>query len=698
MSSWTRALAVTLIIVGWGASVGAQMGAISVTARGSQEWEGDIWHARDEVVITYQDVTIRCDEVELNRATGDVLARGQVIMDKGPQRSTADELRYNLKTKIGSFVNVTGSAPPSYSFTGALLEQLDETHYRIEDGTFTSCEQQDRPPWDLHLREAVIEQEGYGHFKGVAFRVKRIPTLYLPYLLWPMKMERAAGLLVPAIGYSDRRGFYLGTQVFVPFGQSYDTTIRFDYFSKGYYGLGTEFRAAPVAGAYGELHPYVIRDPVAGVLQWKVDGTYQQEDLLGFHMLAELHELSDNDFFREFEADFQQNTRRLLYSQIFMTRTQGPANLNLRVDRRVTFLTVNDVVLQQLPEVEYRVRSNRIGHSLVYWSLVSSANVFNVDRGGELKNTYGRADLFPQVSYTLPGSPWLTITPNLGARGTWYSSRYTENRRAFEDEPITRTYFKAGVDIVGPSFSKIFDTNNAKGTRYKHLIEPRIIYRYLPEPNEEAAYVPLFDEVDSVIDVNRVAVTLSNRLFMKSNKTFGAREVASLDLIQEYSFRDPLSYGAEGATSQKGPFGVALRIVPVVGTTLDARASFDTLSKDLRSTSLSASTFRSTFNAGLTWYEGFSALTGEKTSSQAQVRFGLRKPDFPVTVNLHVAYDIEKGLLQQQRYGLGYEGSCWGVRLQWRDLQSTTYPVKEWSVVISLKGIGELPTIKGTIY
>ncbi len=435
------------------------------------------------------------------------------------------------------------------------------------DGTFTSCEQEDRPPWDLHLKEALVEQEGYGHFKGVAFRVKRVPTLYLPYLVWPMKKERAAGLLVPAIGYSDRRGFYLGTQIFVPFGPSYDTTIRLDYFSKGYYGLGTEFRAAPVNGAYGELHPYIIRDPEAGVWQWKVDGVVSASRTFWVSTCsASCTSSPTTTFFREFEADFQQNTRRSLYSQLYMNRTRGSANLNIRADRRVTFLTASDVVLQQLPEVEYRVRSNRVGSTLLYWSLVSSANVFNVDRGGELKNTYVRGDLFPQLSYTLPGSPWLTITPNIGARGTWYSSRYTEDRRAFEDEPISRTYFKAGVDIVGPSFSRIFDTNNAKGTRYKHLVEPRIIYRYLPEPNEEDNLIPVFDEVDSVIDVNRVAVTLSNRLYMRSNKSFGAREVASLDLVQEYSFRDPLSYGAGGENSQKGPLGVSLRVVPVVGT------------------------------------------------------------------------------------------------------------------------------------
>lgn len=686
---------VTVILLA-AAQAAAQMGAIAVRAKGTQEWEGNVWHAREDVVITYQDVRIQCQSVELDRATGDIKAEGDVILDRGLQRFTADRLLYNLKTKSGTFMNATGTAPPSYSFTGAILERIDETHYRIIDGTFTACEQE-RPAWDFHLREALIEDEGYGRFKGVAFRIKRLPVLYFPYLLWPVKTERAAGLMMPGFGYSERRGFYLGTRLFVPLGRSYDTTINIDWFTKNYYGLGTEFRWAPTQGAYGEVYAYTVRDPNDGLWQWKIDGMHRQENVLGFSLSAEVHEMSDNDFFQEFENDVHQNTRRYLYSQILATRSRGPATLNLRLDRRVTFLTADDVMQHQLPEAEIRVRSNRVSQTSFYWNMVSSVNVFNVDRGGDLKGTYARADLFPEISYTLPGPTWLTVTPSMGGRATWYSSRYTEDRKAFEETPISKTYVLGRLDMVGPSFSRIFDLDNDRGTRVKHLIEPRLVYQYLSDPGDDMNLIPLFDEVDSTPITNRATLTLANRLYVKSRKSPSAREVASLDFFQTYSFSDPLSYGADGRTSQRSPYGLALRVVPVMGTSIDTRASFDALTNKLRSTSLSASVFKPSYNVGITWYDGYSATTGEKTSSQTQVRFGLKKADFPLSFDVHVAYDVEKALVQQQRYGLGWKGSCWGLRAEYRDLKSATYPARDYRLVISLKGIGELPAIKGSL-
>lgn len=695
LKAWIRLWITAAVILLAAAQAAAQVGAIAVRA-GYQEWVGEIGHLREDVVITYQDIRIQCQSVDLDRATGDIKAEGGVTFDRGPQRFTADRLLYNLKTKSGSFINATGTAPPTYSFTGAVVERVDETHYRIIDGTFTACEQ-DRPAWDLHLREALIEDEGYGRFKGVAFRIKHLPILYFPYLLLPVKTERAAGLMMPGFGYSERRGWYLGARIFVPLGRSYDTTIHLDWFSNDYYGLGTEFRWAPTQGAYGEVYAYTVRDPLDGVWQWKIDGRHQQKDVLGFNLTAEIHGLSDNDFFQEFENDVQQNTRRYLYSYALATRSRGPATLNLRLDRRVTFLTPDDVIQNQLPEAEIRIRSNRIGQTALYWNMISSVNVFNVDRGGDLRGTYARADLFPEISYTLPGPTWLTVTPSVGGRVTWYSSRYTEDRKAFDETPISRIYGLGRLDMVGPSFSRIFDLDNDKGTRIKHLIEPRLVYQYLSDPGEDADLIPLFDEVDSTPITNRVTLTLANRLYVKSRKNPSAREVASLDFFQTYSFSDPLSYGADGVTSQKSPFGVSLRVVPVMGTAIDARASFDTLTNGLRSTSLSASTFRPSYNVGLTWYDGYSSTTGDKTSSQVQARVGLKKPDFPLSFDVQVAYDMEKALVQQQRYGLGWQGTCWGVRAEYRDLTSAAYPARDYRLIISLKGIGELPTIKGSL-
>lgn len=673
------------------------LGTISVRAKGTQVWKGDIWSAEEEVFISYQDVRIQCDRIQMNKLSGDIEAEGHVVLDQGPSRMSAESLRYNLKTKQGTFVHASGNAPPSFSFTGDIIERVDERHYRITNGTFTSCEAEDRPPWDLHLREALIEDDGYGRFKGVAFRIKRVPVLYFPYILWPMKRDRAAGLLVPSFGYSERRGWFVGNRLYLPLGRSYDTTLHFDYYSKDYFGFGTEFRWAPKAGAVGQVFGFTVKDPESGSWQWKIDGKHKQEDFLGFNLLAEVHELSDNEFFQEFENTVQSNTRRSLYSQFYLTRSWGPGILNIRADRRVTFLDSGDISLHQLPEAEYRVRSTRLGNTAFYWNLTTSANIFDVDRGGDLKATYGRVDLFPELSYTIPGPVWMSMTPTVGGRETWYSKSYTEDRRAFDDTAASRSYFQGGLDFVGPSFSKIFNFENDKGTRIKHLIEPRIEYRFLSDPGSDTDLNPVFDEVDSTMKVNRLKFTLSNRLYARSNSSASAVEVLSFDLYQEYSFDQPLSFGAEGKTSQRGPYGAALRLIPLKGATIDARVSLDAISHHLRSTSLSASLSKKSYNTGLTWYEGYSSTTGERTSSQAQLRFGLNKADFPLRFDVAIAYDIEKQAMQQQRLSLGYTGSCWGVRVEYRDLRSAYYPASDYRIIFSLKGIGDLPIIKGSL-
>jgi len=363
----------------------------------------------------------------------------------------------------------------------------------------------------------------------------------------------------------------------------------------------------------------------------------------------------------------------------------------------VTFLTRGDVILFQIPEAEYRVRSSRIRQSSFYWNMITSFNIFNVDRGGDLKATYGRVDLFPEISYSVPGPAWLSITPSVGARETWYSKRYTENRRAFEDEAIDRSYFKVGLDFVGPSFSRIFNLENDKGTRIKHLIEPRIEYHYLSDPGADALLIPVFDEVDSTIQNNRMKFTLSNRLYSKSNRSSSTQEVLSLDLFQEYSFDRPLSFGLGGKSSQRGPWGAALRVTPAQGMTFDARVSVDAISHHLRTTSLSATYYQSSFNTGLTWYEGYSPTSGDRTSSQAQIRFGMTKPDCPFKFNIQLAYDIQRQSMQQQRMALGYTGSCWGVRVEYRDLKSAYYPARDYRIIFSLKGIGDLPIIRGSL-
>jgi len=687
-------VALVLAVTGplWGQT---DSGAISLRAD-EQQVVGDIWRGLGSVHIAYQDITISCDEMEYNRVTEDLVARGHVVLDQGPSRFTAEELHFNVRTKTGLLLDGTGFIPPMYSFSGREIEKLNDTTYRIEGATFTTCKTPDpSPPWSFAIRRATLEVEKYGYFHGAALRVQNAPVFYLPYVVWPIKRERAPGLLMPGFGYSQRRGVFFGLPLYVPIGRSYDTTFTFDYYSKGYYGLDNEWRWAPKADAGGIIDLLSIWDVANQRWQWQVKGKHTDADFHGFQLVAQLEDLSDVDFFQEFDRTFDANTRRDVYSYVYLTRTFGPAALNLRADSRTTYLSSLDVNLAQMPEVELRVRSNPIGHTNLYWDMVSSVNYFDVDRGGDLATRYGRADIFPTLSYTLPSPLWLSVTPRVGGRYTYYTAQYSEDRTHFVDEPIEREYVAGGVDIVGPSVTRIFASPVKAYSRLKHLIEPRIEYRYL-DGTEDTSRIPIFDEVDSTPLNNRARLVLANRLLAKSAEGIGARELASLELYQEYSFSEPLNR-AGSETSQWGPLSALLRVSPNQGASIDARASFDSLSARLISSSLAGTLQRPIGSLGLTWYQNFNPRTGERISSQVRTMLSFRRQGFPLKASAQLAYDIETSKFQQQQLQVYWEGSCWSVSAEYRDLRLGLYPTRDYRIVISLKGVGNLPEISGSL-
>ena len=663
----------------------------------TQRGTADGWHGEGDVQIIYQDIDIRCDVADWDRATGEVVARGNVILDRGPSRFTADEAQFNILTKTGVFFNATAFIDPMYTFTGREIEKLDETHYRIDRATFTTCSTDGKPPWSFHVRKAKVEQEGLGHFSSSAMKIRGVPVFYMPYMVWPIKKERSAGLLFPRLGYSNTRGFNFGLPLFIPLGRSYDTTIFADYYAKGFFGLGSNWRWAPVKGARGEINLYAVWDRENEEVQWKLFGRHDQEDFLGFRLLAQAENMSDIDFWQDFDRSFDANTRRDLYSFVFLTRSFGPYALNLRADYRQTFLTTADVVLSQLPEIEVRSGSTAVAGSPVYLNLIGSLNYFDVDRGGELVGNYARADLFPQFSYTLPGPPWISVTPRLGGRFTYYTDQYTEDRREFSGDPIDRIYATGAVDIVGPSFSKVFGGGFGAFSKIKHLIEPRFEYRYLTTTTD-VTRIPIFDEVDSTPqDANLVNFVLANRLLGRAREGVGTRELGSLELIQAYSFDAPLNRGDGIQTSQLGPLGMALRLTPSQGTGFDARLSYDLLFKNLRSTSLAASLMRPLCMLNLTWYESYNPRTGDRFSSQLRSMVAFRKGGFPLDASVQIAYDIVNDSIGDQRYQINYQGSCWNISAQYRDTRIGAFPTREFLIIIGLKGVGALPEIKGSL-
>lgn len=665
------------------------------------------------VDLHYQDIQVRADRVQVDLGTKVVTAQGEVILDQGPRRITGATLTFDLQAKTGSLTQATAYVAPDYYFSGAEVDKVGDDVYTVTDGTFTSCSGE-TPAWSFKLSKGRVTVDGYARVKNASMRIKKVPVLYTPYLLWPVKQERTSGLLVPQPSYSQRHGFSLSLAYYQVLGRSYDTTLELDTYQDGFIGLGNELRYRPSENTKGNLVAYAIEDRNQKKVRWKVDWEHETRDLpWGLRGVVSYHDFSDFQFFRDFERDFNRNTIRFLDSRGFITGNWGPHLVNLLINRRETFINPETtIVLSKLPELEYRLRPTKLGPTPFYLRLDSSLDYLSQDRPGNVQGSYGRIDLFPQVTLPVRSFPWLSVSLTAGERFTLYGDSFLssaerasltpEERQRFAQDPftgntLTRTIPFGSAEIVGPSFSRIFGAGG-NGAKYKHVIEPRFTYTFL-DRFADPERVPLFDEVDTVNATNVGRFSLVNRLLAKPAGDGGsAREVLLFQLSQDMSFDSsrPLQRSRDGSlTSSRGPLSALLRFNPSEGTSLKTEVSYNTLFKEIESTSLTGSYNVGGNYVGLTWFTRRQAEQGQTVSNQVRLSAGVNVLPGKLRIEGQINYDFELQLLQQQRYIIDYLSQCYGLRFEIRDFQSGTFHTTDYRIAFSLKNVGTFLDLTG---
>ena len=91
-------------------------------------------------------------------------------------------------------------------------------------------------------RNIKVAVEGYGTASHTALWAKKVPVLYSPYLVFPVKTKRQTGLLLPNIGSSDRRGFEYEQPLFLALSRNTDATVYAHYMSDRGVKVAGEFR------------------------------------------------------------------------------------------------------------------------------------------------------------------------------------------------------------------------------------------------------------------------------------------------------------------------------------------------------------------------------------------------------------------------------------------------------------------------
>ena len=526
-------------------------------------------------------LSVDAEQLSYDEQANQIVAKGNVTIARAGSLLTADEVRINRATKVADAIgNVRLTDPQGTIQTSRFhLELEDETGemtesrlylnanqltvtgrkfeksygqtYRIEDGSFTTCQcGVGSPSWSIAGDEVDITLDGYGIVRGAKFNVMDVPVLYMPIAAFPAKRTRQTGLLAPQFGFSKKRGFQYLQPLYVVLNKSADATVSVDVETEARIGGIAEYRYALDRKSTGAIDVGFFDETLRGDAEddivdrnvadldipderWSVTATMTQELVGGFEGFIDALAVSDDFFLREiptfsFDPEYERVRRTSRYSSTRggVYRSWDNATLIAQAIYYQDFIQEDDLTLQRLPQVSLFASERFFDRRL---KLRFSGEAVNFHRNEGFDGP--RVDVLPSVEAPFRWQEFLRGAVGFGFRETAYHLNNTDlliprtetgNVRDPErvadrtdvdlDENPTRELFQAGFD-VGTELSRVFDVGGEDVAKLKHTIEPGVEYLFVPDVDQDD--LPVYDFVDRINQRNLFTYGLRSRLLAK---------------------------------------------------------------------------------------------------------------------------------------------------------------------------------------
>ncbi|MCK5537389.1 MAG: LPS-assembly protein LptD, partial [Bacteroidales bacterium] len=157
---------------------------------------------------------------------------------EGAEKFVADEVIYDYKSKKGTVKGVRTEQSDGFLFADQAKMQ-DNGEYHFVNGRYTTCNDPDHPHYYIQMTKAKVV-DGKKIVTGpFYFVIEDIPMpIALPFGYFPSKAKRSSGILMPAYGEENLRGFFLKNMGYYFAISDYaDLSIQGDMFSYGSWAL-----------------------------------------------------------------------------------------------------------------------------------------------------------------------------------------------------------------------------------------------------------------------------------------------------------------------------------------------------------------------------------------------------------------------------------------------------------------------------
>jgi LPS-assembly protein len=711
----------------------------------TQEMDSSWYHLRGKAHIETTTMALDADSLDYNRDTGDAKANGHIHFENfvTGEKLNCDHAEYNVNDEAGKFYVVNGTSPAKIESKPGLLttsnpfyfqalwaERLKEK-YILHQGFVTDCKVP-KPWWRYRGRRFVIVPREKAIGYHAVFFVKWVPLFYLPAFYKSLERNpRESGFMSPNIGNSSRFGQMVGLGYYWAIDPSADLLYRAQYFTSAGLASNMTFREKFAPGTDFSINAYGLDDqgapgrPATPGFQITARGRAD----LGYGWLAggELNYLSSFQFRQQFSESFHEAIFNESHTVGYLTKHVNTWGVNIVADRIQTFdfdpFHPNDaVIIRHLPEGEFLMRETALPTSIpLYFSLDATAGAMDRSEPSipnevtiATRPFVDRVDLWPRLTSSLRLGDF-TLVPSIAVHETEYGASLNASRSLEGSMLVSSREFT--LEIVPPSFARVFQTPSWLGKKMKHVIEPRAEYHYVGGVGSDALHVIRFDDADLTTNTNELQISLTNRLYVK-HKDDTVDELLSWQLSQVRYF-DP-TFGGAVVAGQRNVIWSTLSLTPFAF--LDGPRTYSPITSVLR--------FQK--KVGVEWETDYDPLhkavvanvvSGDYRIShyfisvgQAQVRDD--PPAGPATVlvptsgqfrgivgfgdanrrginaGMSFYYDYRMGLLEYMAAQTGYNTDCCGFNVQYRRLNFGGRDESEILGSFGIANIGSVGTLK----
>lgn len=725
---------------------GATSGGEATLEADQQSQAGKMFYADGHVDVRYANARLRADHVEYDSETQVVTARGNVQLDYMTQHVDADDARYELRTGRGTFHHVRATfalqrrplptlliSPNPLYVEAEEVERIDDQTYELHKSWLTVCDP-GRPTWKFYAPSATVRLQKSVHLENGNFRLLTVPILYLPYASFPAEKGRDSGFMIPDPGHSSQKGYILGDEFYWAPRDWMDATVGGDYYSLRGWSQKGELRMRPWENARLEASYFGVID--RGLEQTNAPPVNQGGHQLhfgfvtllpeGWRAVADLNELSSLTFRLAFSETYTQAVNSEVRNTAFLTNNYRGFSFNVAALSYQDFLSASPqstITLRTAPEGRFSSVDQAPFRDLPFYF---SFDVFTgaVHKGETVTpfTTPGfvtRSEFAPSVTIPLRWGPWLGVTPSFTVRSTYYGGQLQAGE--FDAHGFFRNTEELSVDLRPPTLERVW--GNAD-TKWKHVIEPDIVYRYVTGVTDFQRIIR-FDEDETLTDTNEVEYGITQRLYRRSD-TGETEELMSWRLTQKYFF-DP-TFGGALVTGQRNvfqtldaltPFAFAVQpenFSPIIsdltitpGKRFDTQLRIDYDPKRNQMTAIGTLVKLKPYRESFITLAQFSTINLPTPASQnppgfqfvarseqlrALAGYGdLNRRGWNAAVG--ASYDFSQGSFQNQLAELAYNGSCCGLGFEYRRFSfGTIRNENRFGIVFRVANLGSVGNLR----